>query len=172
MKKILLIVLLLVSVSYSVELNDRQMKNAKLIQRISKAIPDKKGKTYENTLLLISSQESDLGEYLVGDLKKGKSLTTASIGLFHMRIVTVRELQKVYPNKFGYLSKKSDMWIAKKLMDKEFSALLASYNIKRLADKGGSHFNIVSQWNGGLRNMSYYRAVLMHRDILKVVKNS
>ena len=171
--KFILTLMIVISFSFA-EFNEEQIENARLIKEVANSgLKLNKAKKYYKDLTMISFQESLLGEKLVGDLKKGKPIKTASVGMFHMRVVTVRELQRYFPEQLGWLSNMTDEWITSAMLNsKEFSVVLALYNLERIAIKSkGNHFKMISQWNGGFHNDSYYNAVMEHKDkVSKIYK--
>lgn len=156
--------------SYAFAINEEQLENAKLIEKMTESSHLEKAREYKKTLLLLAMQESDLGMVNQGDKNMGKSITKHSLGMFHMRIITVRELAKVFPE-LAWLSKRSDLWIANTLLkSKQFQVTLALHNIERVANKSrGSYIRLVSQWNGGFHNIEYYNAVMDNKPQLVVV---
>lgn len=171
--KLIMLIMFVITLSRSedLELNIDQLNNAKLIERVSKGLSLSKASKHTETLIMISLQESDLGEKIIGDNKAGKPITKASLGMFHMRIITVRELQRFFPEKLGYLKNLTDKQIANLLLSsKGFSAILANYNLERIAIISRGNYNkMVSQWNGGLHNMPYVNAVLEHKKLAKAI---
>lgn len=161
--KMLMLLITLITLSFADI--EKQKKNADLISSMVSISPLKHARNYEKTLIMISLQESDLGLNVVGDKNLGNKLSQRSLGLFHMRIVTVRELQRYFPKQLGFLKNMTNKQIANQILDnKVFGIFLALYNIERVAQKaGGNYVKLVSQWNGGFHNMPYYNAVLKHK---------
>jgi hypothetical protein len=177
-KRLLLGLLLVQGLSASAEdLSPRQIAIAERIYSVARTAPNKYGDTFERTLVQIAMQESYLGEVLVGDLKPRRPLTSASLGWFHFRIETVRHLQALYPEEIGWLSQKSDQWIAESLKsNEELNLVLAILNVHRLSESKltqRSKFKIISMWNGGVNNPSYVRAVNKHQEtVLYLISNN
>ena len=171
--KLIMLIMFIITLSRSEDLSIKteQIENAKLIEKVTKSLGLSQAENYTKTLIMISLQESGLGEKNIGDYKKGKPITSASIGMFHMRIITVRELQRFFPKELGWLAKMSDKSIANMLLDsKGFSVILASYNLERIAIKSkGNYKKLVSQWNGGYNNTPYYNAVLGHKKTAEAI---
>ena len=170
MKKII-IVMIICSSLFAISSEQKQL--AKRIYTVALTAPNKKGQTYEETLIRIAITESSLGINLLGDYKKGRDITEASLGIFQFQMGTVRLLQKKYPNELGWMKNRSDRYLAQKLLkDIDFNIVLAVFNIQRLSESRlsrGSYFRIVSQWNGGVNNKTYYKRVMSHKDLVKKI---
>lgn len=167
--KEIFIILIFITSTFAISTEQKQL--AEQIYKIALTAPNKKGQTYEETLIRIAITESSLGVNLLGDYKKGRDITEASLGIFQFQMGTVRLLVKKYPKQLGWMKTRSDRYIAQKLLkDIDFNIILAILNIHRISESRltrGSYFRTVSQWNGGIRNIKYYKRVLSHKELVK-----
>jgi len=136
-------------------------------------LPNKRKETYEKTLSLIAMQESSLGINKIGDISRTRDFRKASYGLFQFQLATVREIAKREP-KLRWLLKKSDSWIANKLLrDDDFSIILAVYHIKHLSERYRDWRYIVCAWNGlpkGKPTKYYYKVTRWKRLVYPIVR--
>ena len=152
-------------------LSKKQIDTLQTIRDIAKVIPDKKGETFEDTLSAICLTESSGGINMIGDFKKGTSVTKASLGAMQIQNGTARFMARTY-KKLNWINKMSDFKIANKLIgDTEFSAIIAAYYMKWLSDYRKTYYSAVSGYNGGLDNWKYYKKVKENMVIVrKLVK--
>lgn len=140
-------------------LSQKQIDTLQAVRDVAKTIPDKKGETFENTLSAICLTESSGGINMIGDFKKGTSVTKASIGAMQIQTRTARFMATTY-KELNWINKMSDIKIVNRLIrDIEFSAIIAAYYMKWLSDYRKTYYSAVSGYNGGLSNWKYYKRV-------------
>ena len=151
------------------DLSSEQIATAKMVYDFASNITMSDGDTYERTIMKIVMQETSFGKNLIGDFKKGTDVTKASLGLLQFQIQTVKENVRVFPDQLGWIGKKSDSWIAQKLIkDDGFSLMLGAYNWKRLMKdkRRNTYLKLVSGWNGGIVNREYYKNIQKHSKLV------
>jgi soluble lytic murein transglycosylase-like protein len=140
-------------------LTQKQIETLQAVRDVARTIPDKRGETFENTLSAICLTESSGGRDMIGDFKKGTSVTKASLGAMQIQARTARFMARTYPE-LAWINELSDFKIVNKLIsDIEFSATIAAYYMKWLSDYRKSYYSAVSGYNGGTSNWPYYMRV-------------
>ncbi len=152
-------------------LSQKQIDTIQAIRDVARTIPDKNGETYENTLSAICLTESSAGRDMIGDFKKGTSVTKASLGAMQIQASTARFMARTY-KELAWVNDLSDFKIVNKLIsDIKFSATIAAYYMKWLNDYRKTYYSAVSGYNGGLSNWKYYKRVKKNlRYVQKLVK--
>ena len=159
--------LLLFLVSAAFSLSPKQIEILQSVRDIARTIPDKTGETYENTLSAICLTESSGGRDMIGDFKRGTSITKASLGAMQIQARTARFMARTY-EELAWVKELSDLKIVNKLItDIEFSATIAAYYMKWLSDNRKSYFNAVSGYNGGMSNTPYYKRVMKNYKLIR-----
>lgn len=144
----------------------KQLHVLQTVRDVAKSIPDKNGKTYENTLSAICLTESDAGEYTIGDFKHKKSFTKASLGAMQIRVATARHVSQNV-KKLHWLNKLNDVQLAGRLLgDIRLSAQVAAHYIVLLQNQRQEHFYAISGYNGGTTNYTYYNRVMKNMDLV------
>ena len=140
-------------------LSQKQIDILQAVRDVARTIPDNKGETYEDTLSAICLTESSAGRDMIGDFKKGTSVTKASLGAMQIQARTARFMARTYPE-LAWVNDLSDFKIVNKLIsDIKFSAMIAAYYMKWLNDYRETYYSAVSGYNGGLSNWNYYKRV-------------
>jgi hypothetical protein len=144
----------------------KQLHVLQTVRDVAKSIPDKNGKTYENTLSAICLTESDAGQNTIGDFKHKKSLTKASLGAMQIQVATARHVSQNV-KKLRWLNKLTDIQLAGRLLgDIKLSAQVATHYIILLHNQRVNHFYAISGYNGGTTNYTYYNRVMKNMDIV------
>jgi hypothetical protein len=144
----------------------KQLHVLQTVRDVAKAIPDKNGKTYENTLSAICLTESDAGQYTIGDFKHKKSFTQASLGAMQIQVATARHVSQ-HVKKLHWLNTLNDTQLAGRLLgDIKLSAQVAAHYIVLLHNQRVDHFYAVSGYNGGTSNYTYYNRVMKNMDVV------
>lgn len=169
MMKSLILTLLLVGVSFADThntLSPKQLHVLQTVRDVAKNIPDKNGKTYENTLSAICMTESSAGKNTIGDFHKHRSITKASLGPMQVRVSTARHVSQNV-KKLRWLNKLTDIQLAARLLgDTRLSAKVATYYVVLLHNSRGNTFNAVSGYNGGMSNPKYYNKVVKNQEVI------
>lgn len=153
-------------------MTQKQLKVLQSVRDVAKSIPDKNGKTYENTLSAICLTESDAGDNNIGDYHRKKSITKASLGPMQIQVRTARHVAQ-YVKKMSWLQKLSDIQIAARLLgDVKLSAKIATYYIVLLHEQRRNSFHAVSGYNGGMNNHRYYNKVMKNMAIVNHLVSS
>lgn len=148
------------------KITDKQLHVLQTVRDVAKNIPDKHGKTYENTVSAICITESSAGKNLIGDHRHKQSITKASLGPMQVRISTARHVSQNI-KKLSWLSKLSDIQLATRLLgDTRLSAKVATYYVVLLHNQRKNPFNAVSGYNGGMVNHTYYNKVMKNKAIV------
>lgn len=152
-------------------LTQKQIDTIQAVRDVARTIPDKKGETYEDTLSAICLTESSAGRDMIGDFKKGTSVTKASLGAMQIQARTARFMARTY-KELHWVNELSDFKIVNKLIsDIKFSATIAAYYMKWLNDYRKTYYSAVSGYNGGLSNWKYYKRVKKNlRYVKQLVK--
>lgn len=165
MKYILLMILFTLTL-WAETMTQKQLKVLQSVRDVAKSIPDKHGKTYENTLSAICLTESDAGDNNIGDYHRKKSITKASLGPMQIQVRTARHVAQ-YVKKMSWLQKLSDIQIAARLLgDVKLSAKIATYYIVLLHEQRRNSFHAVSGYNGGMNNHRYYNKVMKNMAVI------
>jgi len=161
------IILLLLLVSAAFSLSPKQIEILQTVRDVARTIPDKNGETYENTLSAICLTESSGGRDMIGDFKRGTSITKASLGVMQIQASTARFMARTY-KELAWVDELSDLKIVNKLItDVEFSATIAAYYMRWLNDYRTSYFSAISGYNGGMSNKAYYDRVVKNMKVIK-----
>lgn len=136
------------------------------VRNVAKSIPDKNGKTYENTLSAICLTESSAGKNNIGDFRNKKSFTKASLGPMQIQVATARHVSRSV-KKLRWLNDLDDVQLAARLLgDITLSAKVATYYVILLHEKRTDHFYAVSGYNGGMVNRPYYNRVMKNMELV------
>jgi hypothetical protein len=165
MKKMMLLVLLGTLLNAKA-LDLRQIFTLKTVKNVALNHPNKKGETFEKTMMAICMTETSCGRENFGDkqlLKKG--IKKASYGVMQVRLETARFVAKVH-NLFD-VKLMSDVELIEKMMhNSAFNAKIAVLYIVWLSDHSKSYFEMVSRYNGGKVNHPYYNRVQKNMRLL------
>ncbi|MGZ8546333.1 MAG: transglycosylase SLT domain-containing protein [Sulfuricurvum sp.] len=146
-------------------MSNKQLYVLQTVRDVAKNIPDKNGKTYENTVSAICITESSAGKNIVGDHRHKQSITKASLGAMQVRVSTARHVSR-YVKNLSWLNRLSDIQLAARLLgDTRLSAKVATYYVVLLHNSRNS-FNAVSGYNGGMVNHTYYNKVMKNKAIV------
>lgn len=144
----------------------KQLQVLQTVRDVAKSIPDKNGKTYENTVSAICITESSAGKNTIGDYKHKKSFTKASLGPMQIRVSTARHVSQNV-KKLRWLNDLSDVQLAGRLLgDIKLSAQVATHYLVLLQNQRQEHFYAISGYNGGMVNHPYYNRVMKNMDIV------
>ena len=148
------------------KMTPKQLYVLQTVRDIAKSIPDKNGKTYENTLSAICLTESSAGKNIIGDFRNKKSITKASLGPMQIQVATARHVSKSV-KKLAWLNDLSDVQLAGRLLgDIKLSAKIAAHYLILLQNDRQNHFYAISGYNGGLVNHPYYNRVMKNMDLV------
>lgn len=148
------------------KMTDKQLHVLQTVRDVAKNIPDKNGKTYENTVSAICITESSAGKNTIGDFHHKKSITKASLGAMQVRVSTARHVSQCVKN-LSWLNRLSDIQLAARLLgDTRLSAKVATYYVVLLHNSRKNSFNAVSGYNGGMVNHTYYNKVMKNKAIV------
>jgi len=144
----------------------KQLHVLQTVRDVAKSIPDKNGKTYENTLSAICLTESTAGKHTIGDYKHKKSFTKASLGPMQIQVSTARHVSQNV-KKLRWLNNLSDVQLAGRLLgDIKLSAQVATYYLVLLQNQRLDHFYAISGYNGGFNNRPYYNRVMKNMKLV------
>jgi hypothetical protein len=150
----------------------KQLYVLQTVRDVAKSIPDKRGKTYENTLSAICLTESSAGKNTIGDFRHKKSLTKASLGPMQIQVATARHVAQNV-KKLRWLNKLSDIQLAGRLLgDIKLSARIATHYVILLHEQRIDHFYAISGYNGGTVNRPYYNRVMKNMDLVNHLVSS
>lgn len=151
-------------------LDMKQILTLKTVKNIALQYPNKKGKTFENTMMAICMAETKGGKANYGDkqlLKKG--IKKGSYGVMQVRLQTARFVAKSFH--LLNISLMDDVTLIKKMMqDTTFNAKIATLYIVWLSEHSQSYFEMVSRYNGGSVNHPYYNKITKYVAYLKPFK--
>ena len=157
--RVISLLLLLFGISFSKSLDLKQLLMLKTVKNIAKSYPDKRGRTFEKTAMAICMVESGCGKRNFGDkqlLKRG--IKKASYGIMQVRLQTARFVSKVYS--LYDVKMMSDATLIKKLMhDNLLNIKIAVLYLRWLSEHSQSYFEMISRYNGGKVNYSYFNKV-------------
>ncbi len=148
-------------------LDMRQILTLKTVKNIALQHPNKKGETFEDTMMAICMAETSAGKVKYGDkqlLKKG--IKKGSYGVMQVRLATARFVAK----RFNLLDidAMSDVALIKKMMhESTFNAKIATLYIVWLSEHSESYFEMVSRYNGGKVNYPYVNKIQKNIAFLK-----
>jgi hypothetical protein len=150
----------------------KQLHVLQTVRDVAKTIPDKHGKTYENTLSAICITESSAGKNTIGDFHNKKSITKASLGPMQVRVSTARHVSQNV-KKLSWLNKLTDIQLAARLLgDTRLSAKVAAYYVVLLHNQRGNAFNAISGYNGGMVNHQYYNKIIKNQAVVAQLVSS
>ncbi len=154
------------------KMTPKQLYVLQTVRDVAKNIPDKNGKTYENTLSAICLTESSAGKNIIGDFRKKNSITKASLGPMQIRVSTARHVSQNV-KKLRWLNDLSDAQLAGRLLgDIKLSAKIATHYLVLLQNSRKDHFYAISGYNGGLVNRPYYNRVMKNMDLINRLVSS
>lgn len=164
--KYILLMFLSSMILWAETMTPKQLRVLQSVRDVAKSIPDKHGKTYENTLSAICLTESDAGHNNIGDYHPKKPITKASLGPMQIQVRTARHVAQ-YVKKLSWLQKLSDIQIAARLLgDVKLSAKIATYYVVLLHEQRRNSFHAVSGYNGGMNNHRYYNRVMKNMAVI------
>lgn len=175
--KFLMIILLSVMGLYADDVirkfTPKQLEVLQTVRNVAKSIPDKNGKTYENTLSAICLTESSAGKYTIGDFKQKKSFTKASLGAMQIQVATARHVSRNV-KKLRWINDLDDLQLAARLLgDVQLSAKIATHYVILLHEaRRNDHFTAVSGYNGGMINHTYYSRVMENMKLVNHLVSS
>ena len=148
-------------------LDMRQILTLKTVKNVALAHPNKRGETFENTLMAICLAETNGGKVTFGDkqlLRKG--LKNASYGVMQVRLQTARFVAKSF--KLVDVLLMSDVALIEKMMQSSFfNAKIATLYLRWLSEHSKSYFEMVSRYNGGKVNHAYFNKIQKNLKRLK-----
>ncbi len=151
-------------------LDMRQILTLKTVKNIALQYPNRRGETFEKTMMAICMAETYGGKVNYGDkqlLKKG--IKKGSYGVMQVRLETARFVAKVF--KLMDVDQLSDVELIKKMMrESAFNAKIATLYIVWLSEHSKSYFEMVSRYNGGKVNYPYYNKITKYMAYLKRYK--
>lgn len=154
------------------KMTPKQLYVLQTVRDVAKSIPDKHGKTYENTLSAICLTESSAGKNIIGDFRNKKSITKASLGPMQIQVATARHVSQNV-KKLRWLNDLSDVQLAGRLLgDIKLSAKVATHYLVLLQNQRTDHFYAISGYNGGLVNRPYYNRVMKNMDLVNRLVSS
>ena len=149
------------------KISPKQLQVLQTVRDVAKSIPDKNGKTYENTLSAICLTESSAGKNTIGDFKHKKSFTKASLGPMQIQVATARHVSQNV-KKLRWLNNLSDVQLAARLLgDIKLSAQIATHYLVLLQNQRQEHFYAISGYNGGFTNRPYYNRVMKNMEVVE-----
>ncbi len=144
----------------------KQLHVLQTVRDVAKSIPDKHGNTYENTVSAICLTESSAGKNTIGDFKRKKSFTKASLGPMQIQVATARHVSQNV-KKLRWINNLSDVQLAGRLLgDIKLSAKIATHYVILLQEKRLDHFYAISGYNGGFHNRPYYNRVMKNMEVV------
>lgn len=150
----------------------KQLHVLQTVRDVAKSIPDKNGKTYENTVSAICLTESSAGKNVIGDYRHKKSFTKASLGAMQIQVATARHVSQNV-KKLRWINNLTDVQLAGRLLgDIKLSAKIATHYVILLQEKRLDHFYAISGYNGGLVNRPYYNRVMKNMDLVNHLVSS
>jgi len=154
------------------KMTPNQLYVLQTVRDVAKSIPDKNGKTYENTLSAICLTESSAGKEIIGDFRNKKSITKASLGPMQIQVATARHVSQNV-KKLHWLNDLSDAQLAGRLLgDIKLSAKIATHYLVLLQNERKDHFFAVSGYNGGRVNHTYYNRVMKNMNLVNKLISS
>ncbi|MDD2368731.1 MAG: transglycosylase SLT domain-containing protein [Sulfuricurvum sp.] len=170
--RFLSLILLLALSLFGDTMTPKQLHVLQTVRDVAKSIPDKNGKTYENTVSAICLTESSAGKNTIGDFRHKKSITKASLGPMQIQVATARHVARNV-KKLRWLNKLTDIQLAGRLLgDIKLSAQVATYYVILLHEQRADKFNAISGYNGGSVNHPYYARVMKNMDIVNHLVSS
>jgi len=151
-------------------LDIKQILTLKTVKNIALQYPNKKGETFEETMMAICMAETSGGKMNYGDkqlLKKG--IKEGSYGVMQVRLGTARFVAKSF--KLLDVKMMSDVTLIKKMMhESTFNVKIATLYVVWLSEHSKSYFEMVSRYNGGKVNHPYYNKIKKYKAFLKRYK--
>ena len=171
MKRYMLIMIALIPIMIEAKALDmRQILTLKTVKNIALQHPNKKGKTFEKTMMAICMAETSAGKVKYGDkqlLKKG--IKKGSYGVMQVRLSTARFVAKNF-NLLDVASMSDVMLIKKMMHESTFNAKIATLYILWLSEHSKDYFEMVSRYNGGKVNHPYFNKIQKYLNFLKRYK--
>jgi len=168
--RIVFVILISSSLLLGKSLDFRQILTLKMVKNVALSYPNKRGKTFEKTMMAICLSETGCGKTNFGDkhlLRKG--IKKASYGIMQVRLQTARFVAKKYALLEAQLL--DDTALIEKLMkDDLFNAKIATLYIDWLSDHSKSYFETVSRYNGGKVNYPYFNKIEKNKRFLSRFK--
>lgn len=160
-------IMLLFSLSlFADPMTPKQLHVLQTVRDVAKTIPDKNGRTYEDTVSAICITESSAGKNTIGDFRHKKSFTKASLGPMQIRVATARHVSQNV-KKLRWLNQLNDVQLAARLLgDVRLSAKVATHYLVLLQNERLDRFNAISGYNGGLVNHTYYNRVMKNMNLV------
>ncbi|WP_295052915.1 transglycosylase SLT domain-containing protein [Sulfuricurvum sp.] len=150
----------------------KQLHVLQTVRDVARSIPDKNGKTYEDTVSAICLTESSAGKNTIGDFKHKKSFTKASLGAMQIQVATARHVSQNV-KKLRWLNDLSDVQLAGRLLgDIRLSAKVATHYLVLLQNQRLDSFYAISGYNGGTINHTYYNRVMKNKDLVNHLVSS
>ena len=151
-------------------LDMKQILTLKTVKNIALQYPNKKGETFEHTMMAICMAETSGGTVNYGDkqlFKKG--IKKASYGVMQVRLATARFVAKSF--KLEHIKAMSDVELITKMMhESTFNTKIATLYIVWLSEHSKSYFEMVSRYNGGKVNHPYFNKITKFKAFLKRYK--
>ncbi len=151
-------------------LDMKQIITLKTVKNIALQYPNKKGETFEKTMMAICMVETSGGKMNYGDkqlLKKG--IKKGSYGIMQVRLGTAQFVAKSF--KLLDVKMMSDVELIKKMMhESTFNVKIATLYIVWLSEHSKSYFEMVSRYNGGKVNHPYFNKIKKYKAFLKRYK--
>ena len=163
----IIFLILLTALSLAAEaMTPKQLQVLQTVRDVAKSIPDKEGRTYENTVSAICITESSAGKNTIGDFRHKNSFTKASLGPMQIKVSTARHVSQNV-KKLRWLNNLSDVQLAGRLLgDIKLSAQVATHYLVLLQNKRLDHFYAISGYNGGMVNRPYYNRVMKNMGLV------
>ena len=147
MRYLLISIMLLTGLFGRVVLTPHQKKTRDLILKVAPHYTN-----YKSTILAMSMVESNLGLTILGDDSK-------SLGIMQLQIRTVRYIAK-RDRRLAFLLKYSDRHLATLLLRNDRLSIIIACRLFEYYRKRYGYFGAISRYNGGSRNVAYYRKVI------------
>lgn len=170
-KYILVLNILLLTSINALPVSKKQFDTYKEVVYISSKYKDNEGYIYPSVMASICLTESSLGKHIIGDLAKNDpDITKGSLGIMQVRVDTAKFVGTI-SKEFSFISKMSDLEIAKKLLsDNTFNIGVATTYFIYNKNRHKTIFRAISTYNGGLKNMRYVKAVFNNLKLIKKIK--
>jgi len=168
MKLISLIMIALLPIMIEARALDmKQVLTLKTVKNVALQLPNKHGKTFEETMMAICMAESNGGSINYGDkqlFKKG--IKRGSYGVMQVQLATAKFVAKRF--KLLDVLTMSDVALISKMMhESQFNAKIATLYVVWLSENSDSYFEMVSRYNGGKVNHTYYNKIVKYKAYLK-----
>jgi len=168
--KVAIFIILTTSLLVAKDLSFRQILTLKMVKNVALSHPNKRGKTFEDTMMAICLSETGCGKTNFGDkqlLRRG--IKKASYGIMQVRLQTARFVAKKYSLIEAQLL--DDISLIEKLMNDDlFNVKIATLYVDWLSDHSKSYFETVSRYNGGKVNYPYFNKIKKNKRFLSRFK--